>query len=129
VSLLRLFPAYRALEADLRAAQVEGIKLGIQAEGYRLTAERAESEIAQLNKRIDELQEARVTEAKLTTDFVAETRYGRAVFDRVSEIPVPMEDMEPMRTTRPQAADLVRRAEAAFYQQLNAQATEQATTQ
>jgi hypothetical protein len=123
---LRRFSAYRNLELMLDDSQSHAEKqAGVfgQMAATKAQNESLRAENAALQIKLDALHEGRLADAKKTADFVAETRYGRAVFERISEIPVPQENFEPMHTTRPRAADLARQLEKQFWTDRRAEQT------
>lgn len=106
---LRLFPAYRELEkrADRADAMVQHLQDQIVRLDDRLAAE-VEAYRA--------LSADTIKSTRDTVDFLANSRFGHAMFDRAQAIP-DVAAMEPIRNTRPQASALVAEAWQEFNEQ------------
>jgi len=105
--MLRFFRSFRELEA--RALKAEALVDLLQDQLARsqdaFIAERNESR---------RLANESVQAAQRTADYIAETKFGHPIFDRVSDLPVDPTKLEPVRSTRPQARELVAEKYAEF---------------
>lgn len=90
---------------------------------FRMEAELAAAIDDSRQLRIDmvHLQEERAKELRASADFLARQRYGAAMYDRVAELPAPMDQrpMESLPVARRRAADIASELERQFMADLN----------
>ena len=103
---------------------MESLMLAAAEERNRLAGqlERSEARNSELLERLNQYHQSEIDATRKVADFVAQTRYGRSVFDRVSEIPFPPQDeLKPMPTERKQASQIVLDMEREFLKNLRQQ--------
>lgn len=111
---LRLFATFRALEAQL-SLTTESLRVSergfdaLNAENQRLVARTLD-----LESKLDHERAARLTDTQETADCFARRLLGRPVYGLASEIPVNIQDHQPIEKKRQQASDLVEEAERQF---------------
>jgi hypothetical protein len=115
---LRLFSAYRAMESEMLSAVAERNRL---VDDLKTERERFDAMLG----RVDSAYQGNIDATRKVADFVAQTRYGRSVFDQVSELPVPPSEMKPILVGKPQASELAAAKEREFF--ANLRKPEQAT--
>ena len=108
---LRLFSQFTELEHRLVIAEAE--------------RDFVRAEMARMQPQIATAYQAHVADLRASTDFVARSKYGYAMFDRVAELPVPPEDMQPIMIGKRHAADIANELEKKFFADLNRPEDEQ----
>ena len=101
----------RAAHSDLKT---ESLILKDRVDDLRNRLETMATANSELLNRLDEARKSEIQATRTVTDFIAQLKYGKRIFDSSPDLPE-MENLpQAERVLRPQAKDIAREAERQF---------------
>lgn len=112
---LRLFGAFTALEKNLEDAREQSASLQATCDSVIDQSLHISGLLKELQQNLESQRQQHAGDLRASADFLARTRFGHPIYDRISELPVPEAQLQPVMGGPRQASSIRAELERQFF--------------